>query len=331
MLYIVAFPRKQRSNLAKMGTQPIKWLLLLYQIPAKSETGRVRVWRALQKIGVVSVKNSVSAAPDTAVFRKEILDIAGEIIALGGEAIVTEGGFLFGLDTDSLLQSYNTQLDVEFKSLAKEIREATKEVSIKMAANEFMKWEHKRTKFKSKLNALVSRLISAVDGEDQCESSLKAFEKKLKGGIERGGKEKLAKPPPGSIWVTRKNPHVDRLASAWLIKKFIDPKAEIRFVDMDKYTWDKNHIRFDVFNADYGHIDDKCTFEVLIDNFKIRKPAVRKLAEIIHDLDIQDQKYDRRETEGIRMALDGVIRSYGNDNERLRNTMNLLDSLLLSL
>src|SRR5436305_2032950 len=135
------------SNLTKKRSKSTTWLLLLYQIPAKSETARVRIWRALQKMGGVSVKNSVSATPDTEDFRRNIIDIAEEIISIGGEAIVTEGNFLFGLDENSLLQSYNGQLDVEFKNLAKEIRETTRGISQKLISNELMKWEHKRTKF----------------------------------------------------------------------------------------------------------------------------------------------------------------------------------------
>jgi hypothetical protein len=315
----------------KSKSRSSKWLLLLYQIPTKSETERVRIWRALQKLGAVSVKNSVTAVPDTSFFKNAILEVATDITSIGGEAILTEGNFIFGLDENSLLQTYSSQLDVEYKNLAKEIREASKEVSSNLTSSDLMKWEHKRTRFQSKLNALVERSISSVDGEDQCNHSLTAFEKKLSGITDKAGKKDFVRPPVGSVWVTRKDPHVDRLASAWLIKRFIDPKAEIRFVDMDKYSWDKSHVRFDVFNAEFGHVGEQCTFEVLIARFKIKRPAVRVLAEIVHDLDIQDQKYDRRETEGIRMALDGVIRGYRNDEERLQSAMSLLDSLTLSL
>ncbi len=315
----------------KSANRPNRWLLLLYQIPTKSETERVRIWRALQKMGSVSVKNSVTAVPDNAFFKQAILDIATDISSIGGEAIVTEGSFLFGLNESSLLQSFGAQLDVEYKNLSKEIREATNEISRGLTSSDLMKWEHKRTRFQSKFNVLNERSISSVDGEDQCKNSLATLVKKLSGFTEKSGKKSFVKPPLGSIWVTRKDPHVDRLSSAWLIKRFIDPKAEIRFVDMDKYTWNKNHLRFDVFGAEFGHEGDQCTFEVLVEHFKIKKIAVTALAEVVHDLDIQDQKYDRRETEGIRMALEGVMRGYPKDEERLQSAMSLLDSLILSL
>ncbi len=309
-----------------------KWLLLLYQIPAKSDTERVRLWRGLQKIGAVMVKNSVSAVPKITFFRKAIVQIANEITASGGEAIVTEAKFLSGLSTESLIQSYNMQIDVEFKALAKEIREATKNISRKLTSAELMRWEHKRTKFNSRMGELEKRSISSIDGVEQCKINLSAFEKKMTGSIEKKRPiRQSTRVKVGSTWVTRRNIHADRLASAWLIKKYIDKDAHFLFVDMDLYKHKPENIRFDVFKGEFGHIDDKCTFEVLVESFKLRLPALITLAEVIHDLDIQDQKYDRKETEGIRMALDGIIRSYKDDRERLLAAMNLFDSLILSL
>lgn len=308
-----------------------KWLLILYQIPAKSDSDRVRIWRNLQKIGAVNVKNSVSAVPDNPIFRRAIMEVAKEILSCGGEAIVTEGEFLFGLTGESLNQTFTAQVDAEYKSLAQEIREATKEISKNPTANELMKWEHKRTKFKSRLGDLDQRLITpTTDGRDLCQNSIDAFEKRLKGPPKTKLHSKI-KAPKGATWVTRKNLHVDRLASAWLIKKYIDPEAKFLFVDIDEYKHSPRHIRFDVFNGEFTHVEDMCTFEILVQEFKIKNASIKALAEVIHDLDIEDRKYERKETEGIRMALEGIIRGHKDDQERLKASMFLLDSLVLSL
>lgn len=309
-----------------------QWLLLLYQLPAKSDTERVRLWRRLQKIGAVMVKNSVSAFPDTAFFRQIVVSIASEIVLNGGEAIVTEGNFIFGLSNESLAQSYNAQLDSDYKLLAQEIQDTTKKLSKKPSSNDLMKSDHKRTKFFSRLSELEKRTISPVDGKDRCKTSLDSFENKIAGAKAKELPNiKSTKPKSGSTWVTRKNLHVDRLASAWLIKKYIDPRAQFLFVNLDRYAYKPSHIRFDVFRGEFGHVGDKCTFEVLVEQFKIKSVPIVALAEIIHDLDIQDDKFERKETEGIRMAIDGIIRSYRDDHERLLSAMNLFDSLALSL
>lgn len=310
-----------------------KWLLLLYQIPAKSDSERVRIWRGLQKMGAVQVKNSVAAVPNISFFRRVLVETAKDIDAKGGEAFITEGTFLFGLSNESLRQTYAMQLSAEFKSLAQEIREQQKGATGKVSANELMKWDHKKTKFNGRMKELAERSIGSVDGEEQCLNSLRDFENKLKGISLKSivPKSKTKIPSSGAVWVTRKNLYIDRLASAWLIKRYIDPKAQFHFVDMDKYNYKPEHIRFDVFEGEYGHVGDKCTFEVLVESFKLKNKSINTLAEVIHDLDIDDQKFDRREAVGIRMALEGVVRAYKDDSERLQMAMNLFDSLILSL
>lgn len=307
-----------------------QWLLLLYQIPAKSDSARVKIWRTLQKIGAVAVKNSVAAVPDISGLREKVINIADEVVSIGGEAIVTEGSFIFGLSEDSLVQSYNAQLEMSYRTLAQEIQETTKEIPSNASANELMRWDHKRTKFQSLIKELNERSIGKIKGQEPCEENLSAFERKLK-GHESKSKIKTAKVHVGSTWVTRKNLHIDRMASAWLIKRYIDPKAHFLFVDIDKYKHKPEHIRFDVFNGEYGHIGDQCTFETLISEFKIKEPSVTILAQIIHDLDIDDKKFSRKETEGIRMALEGIVRAYKSDEDRLQMASSLLDGLILSL
>lgn len=308
------------------------WILLLYQLPTKAETERVRFWRALQKLGSVSIKNSVSAFPDLPLFQKTVLELAAQIQESGGDAIVTQGNFLFGLKPESLAQTYNAQLDVEYKILAQEIRKAVKDIPRNPTANELMRWEHKRTKFTSQFNALSARSLAPLDGIIQCQDSLSEFEKKLKPSkISKQASRAISqKPPTGGTWVTRKDPHVDRLASAWLIKRRIDPEAKFLFVDINKYKKQPGHLRYDVYDGEFSHIGDLCTFEVLARHFKLKSSDVRILAEVIHDLDIGDQKYNRPETEGIRMALEGIARAYKDDHERSDAAMNLLDSLVLS-
>ncbi len=309
-----------------------KWLLLLYQMPAKSESERVRIWRAQQKMGAISVKNSVSALPDTEFFRKSIIDLADQIESCGGEAIVTKGHFLFGLKPESLAQSYNLQMDTQFKKLAKEIQETVKSIASTPSASELMRWDHKRTKFASQLNDLSQRAITTADGEDQCRKFLVEFDKKLKSPQQKSLESaKKFVVPKNAVWVTRKDPYIDRLASAWLIKRHIDKNAEILFVDIDKYTHKPQHVRFDVFNGEFAHVGDLCTFENLVQHFKIKSSAINALAQVVHDLDIQDGKFDRAETPGIRMALEGIIHGYKDDHERLEAAMSLLDSLVLSL
>src|SRR5207342_2478419 len=94
----------------------------------------------------------------------------------------------------------------------------------------------------------------------------------------------------GRVWVTRQGVHIDRIACAWLIRRFIDEQARFKFVLPRNYVPEQNELRFDMFDAEFTHEGDNCSFEVLVERFSIREPGIRALAEIIHDIDLKDSK-----------------------------------------
>src|SRR6185436_9545544 len=100
----------------------------------------------------------------------------------------------------------------------------------------------------------------------------------------------------GRVWVTRKGIHVDRIGSAWLIRRFIDPEARFKFVIGKGYTPEPGELRFDMFEAEFTHSADCCTFEVLLKEFSVTEAALRPLAEIVHDIDLKEDKFGREET-----------------------------------
>jgi len=101
--------------------------------------------------------------------------------------------------------------------------------------------------------------------------------------------------PSGRTWVTRKNIHVDRIASAWLIARFIDKRPTFKFVPGQGYKAKKDELTFDMFEATFTHVGDRCTFEVLLDLFELKDPGLRAIGEIIHDVDVKDGKFERPE------------------------------------
>src|SRR5207237_5340988 len=121
----------------------------------------------------------------------------------------------------------------------------------------------------------------------------------------------------GRTWVTRQGVHVDRIGSAWLIRRFIDPEAHFKFVSGKAYRPDEGELRFDMFQAEFTHVGDKCTFEVLLDRIALNDPALRAIAEIIHDIDLKDSKFGRDESVGIRTLIDGIALMTADDSERI--------------
>jgi hypothetical protein len=128
-------------------------------------------------------------------------------------------------------------------------------------------------------------------------------------------------------WVTRQGVYVDRIASAWLIRRFIDPEARFKFVSGKGYRPDEGELRFDMFEAEFTHEGDKCTFEVLLERGALKDPALRAIAEIIHDIDLKDSKFGRTEVAGIRTLIEGISVATKDDSERIARGAEVFNDL----
>jgi hypothetical protein len=131
----------------------------------------------------------------------------------------------------------------------------------------------------------------------------------------------------GRVWVTRKGIHVDRIASAWLIRRFIDPDARFKFVPARGYRPATHELRFDMFEADFTHEGDRCTFEVLVQRFGLKDLALGPIAEIVHDIDLKDDKFARADTEGVARVIAGLALAHREDDERLEHGSSLFEHL----
>ena len=131
----------------------------------------------------------------------------------------------------------------------------------------------------------------------------------------------------GITWVTRKNLFVDRLACGWLIRRFIDQEAVFKFVRGPHYTLQPGELRFDLFDGEFTHEGDRCTFEVMIARCQLRDRGLVPLAEIVHDIDLKDDKFNRRETDGFRALLTGLVSSHPDDDQRLEEGIRLFENL----
>jgi hypothetical protein len=132
---------------------------------------------------------------------------------------------------------------------------------------------------------------------------------------------------PGRTWVTREGVHVDRMASAWLIRRFIDPRAEFRFVPAKGYRPAAGELRFDMFEAEYTHVGEACTFETLLSRFALSDPALLAISEIVHDIDCKDAKFGREQTTGVATLIEGIVIGVPDDARRLERSTSLFEDL----
>jgi hypothetical protein len=183
-------------------------------------------------------------------------------------------------------------------------------------------------RLRRRLTELAEIDFFGAPGREAAEGLVSALEARMKPAARRESSGALRPDDhQGRVWVTRKGIKVDRMGSAWLIRKFIDPKARFKFVPAKGYAPKKGELRFDMFEAEFTHEGDLCTFEVLVQRFGLGDRGLRVIAEIVHDIDLKDAKYGRDEAAGIGQVVAGIAAAHPWDEERLAHGVPLFDAL----
>ena len=311
------------------------WLLLIHQLPPKPPYLRVKVWRRLQALGAVPVKNSVYVLPNTGAAREDFEWLLREIHKEGGDASLCEARLVDGLTDEAVRGLFVEAREADYRSLGAEIRRLAHEM---LPARARVLAEDTRVRAEVALSRLRKRLgeIVAIDhcsapGRETVEGLLAGLEQRLSPSPARD-----AKPTPRRfraadvqkrVWVTRTDVHIDRIACAWLIRRFIDPKAVFKFVPARGYVPAAREIRFDMFDAEFTHDGELCSFEVMLRDFAFDEPALRAVAEVVHDVDLKDGKHERPETPGIDHVIAGLAAAYPEDEARIEHGSAIFDAL----
>jgi hypothetical protein len=312
------------------AASPPRWLLLIHQLPPSPAYLRVKTMRQLQKIGAVAVKNSVYALPSGDEALESFSWIAREITAGGGESSLCESSFVGGSSNEAIEALFNKSRGKDYQVLLGDIGDALKDLGKARQLEEGKRGvgEAALARFRRR-HSEIARLdfFAAAEGE-RTASALAALERRLRTpAVEPGDAVERPLTVRGGVWVTRKGVHVDRIASAWLIKRFIDPKAKLKFVPPKGYAPRQGEIRFDMFEAEHTHEGDRCTFEVLARRFGVSDPAVAAIGEVVHDIDLRDGKFARLETPGVERLITGVALTTADDAARIALGAKLFDAL----
>ncbi|HEY7567421.1 MAG TPA: chromate resistance protein ChrB domain-containing protein [Gemmatimonadaceae bacterium] len=296
------------------------WLLFLPQLPAKPDYARVKLWRRLQPLGAVALRGGVYVLPNTAEAREDLEWVGKEVEADGGSAIVCESVFSQAV-SDELRARFRERVTHAYRQIAADSHEALGDREGAQAA---------ARRLRRQLNNEVRRDHFGAEGRDHAEHALAQLETALsqKDAASTATAGPRAK---GAVWVTRAGVFVDRIASAWLIRRFIDTKAHFKFVTGTRHAPHPNEIRFDMFQGEYTHRGERCTFEVLLQEFSLTNRALAAIAEIVHDIDLKDGRYQRPETDGIALLLQGLVLAEGDDGKRLKAGAQIFDILFAQL
>lgn len=298
-----------------------RWLLLIHQLPASPPYLRVKVWRRLQRIGAVGLRGSVYVLPRSEDTLEDFQWLAREIADGGGTASVCEARFVEGVTDAELEAMFRRARDADYAELADEVRAVGRTVGKhpgRGAANAV-------AALRARKRQIVAIDFFGASGRETVAGLLADLERPL-GGDEPG---RVANPRDvrGRTWITRAGVQVDRIASAWLIHRFIDPQATFRFVAPRTYDHAPGELRFDMADGEYTHEGERCTFETLVRRFGLDDLALHAIAEIIHDIDLKDDRYQRAEAAGLAHLLAGVAAATPDDEARLARGGQIFDDL----
>lgn len=302
----------------------VSWLFLLFNLPAKHSSYRVKVWRRLKKFGAIQLKTSTYVLPDEPLHYQRFRSLAKEIVDNGGEAALVRVKDIEGMPCAAVVAMFNEARAREYDEIAEPLTLLIRDTGARKtfpeaSANQLRKL-HQRFQeiyeidfFQSSHGEDLERLFRRAESlESNLENS------------EREGRLR-AEEYQGKTWIIRPGPEIDHVGSAWLIHNFIDPEA--KFVFARTTAKDQRALPNVIIESEFSHRVDWCTFETLIELFSIRERAVLRLAETIHDAHLKDDKFHRVEGFGVDQMLKGWAKHGLSDEEILLRGFQCLDGL----
>jgi hypothetical protein len=315
----------------------LSWLLFFYTLPSKPVRNRMTIWRKLLKAGALPFKGSVYIMPYTEEHHEFLTWLVSEVISLKGEGSFVRAEKTETNDNQKIISLFNEQRETAYQHILREIDEIERKLSSgasqdnKKLANQMRKSQRDFEDIKKidfffskrglEVGKRLDRIVITFNGLSGTETK----------------KHTVAISPvriedyQDKTWATRKRPFVDRFASAWLIKKFIDKNPSFSFIDEKNLdNMGKDVISFDTRGGRFTHLGDLCTFEVLMKSFALKDKTLRKIAEIVHELDLKDDKFKTSEAKGIEDILSGIRKTVKDDSESLIKGMAIFEMLYVS-
>jgi hypothetical protein len=296
------------------------WLLLVFSLPAKSASQRVEIWRKLQRYGMVPLRSSGYLLPNTEMNQERMEWLAAAIRSYKGQASVVQAQAFDDLSPEQLKRLFIETRSRDYQKLIHEVKKLLAQSPSRRSAGNLKRIRRRFQElqeidfFENPLRARVESMLARAD-----ESEVTKSKANPKSG------EYI-----GRLWMTRPRPGIDRVSSAWLIRRFIDSKA--RFAFGTEPSTHPDAIPFDMFCPEgFGHRGEDCTFETLSKQFAIRDSRVKRIAQIVHDADLGDDKFGRAEGQGLDRVLTGWAKQDLPDDDLLKRGMELIEGLYEAL
>ncbi|MEY4487674.1 MAG: hypothetical protein RIQ79_182 [Verrucomicrobiota bacterium] len=300
------------------------WLLLLYTLPAKKSAGRVSLWRKLKKMGACLLKTSAYVLPDEPAHFERFQWLVQQVREEGGEATLARVTRLEGLSNDELARLFNEARAEDYAGVGKSLGQLLS-ANRKKIAPDF-----------PDVIAKLRRQFQDIRGIDYFACPVAHDVELLFARADALSRPKAKSPAvletqkyQGRQWLTRPSPEIDRVGSAWLIRRFIDPRAEFVFArDLGAHP---DALPYDMNDVEFTHHGDDCTFETLLKRFAIANPAAQRIGQMIHDADLEDEKFGRPECTGLDLVFKGWAKQGLADADILEKGFACFDALHAAL
>jgi hypothetical protein len=313
--------------------RPRRWLLFVHQLPSNPSNLRVRTWRRLQQLGAIPIKQAVYVLPDIPSAREDFEWLKTEVKASGGDASVFAADNVDSWSDDALVEEFRRSRQETYALLARDVEKVLKRATgARRPRGTRAPAIHRLSEvFRERLTAIEGVDFFGSAGRDRVTTLLKQLEERaseirLPAASSNPVSRADASTYHGRLWVTRPRPGVDRMASAWLIRRFIDPQARFDFA-ADRDAVPDDAIPFDMFGVDFSHQGEGCTFETLCTVFGIQEPAAARVAAVVHDLDLKDGRFGAAEGATVGTLIEGFQLAHADDVALLAQGMALFEAL----
>ncbi len=303
----------------------MNWIVFSYSLPSKSGSSpRVTLWRRLRRLGAISPTGGIYVLPAQDECIEAFQWLAQEIEQVKGQALVMHVQQFDGLNDAQLIELFRSACAEDYAAIETEAKALQQAIETNLTPDQAIELQDTLVKLQRQYTEVMR-----IDYFDSPEGvavgvQLAQIARTLAPDSDTPHVETVALADyQGKVWVTRPQPHVDRLASIWLIRRFIDPNATIRY----GLQIEPNEISFDMNQADFGHSGPLCTFETMIRAFNLDTPGLSLVAEIVHEIDLRDERYFHPEITGIDIILKGWLQLDLSDIELETRGLTLFDSL----
>lgn len=309
-----------------------RWLLLLHQVPTAPSSARVRIWRRLRSLGAVPIRGAAYALPNGPEQHEDLEWVKAEVAALGGHSSVFAADTVDGLAGDDIVAAFRSARADDYRQLGRKAAALLTSLAGRPRRPPRARLGRLARQLTTEWRALEAITFFETQGQPEVRQMLTDIDRHMSGARPGAsdapaGERLTVAAFTDKVWVTRPRPGIDRMASAWLIRRYVDPTAHFEFT---VHSAREAQIPFDTFGVEFGHHGDRCTFETLAARFGLTDPVVAWIGRIVHDLDLKDGRFGLAEAPGIGRLVEGLRQTHADDHELLAHGIALIESLAAS-